>query len=245
VGTVKLHEAFTKTFISVGHEVMAGAVLSLSVMVNEHELVLPAPSVAVNVISCEVLCPLNIVPATGDCVSVAPQLSETVAVYVGTVKLHEAFTKTFISVGHEVMAGAVLSLSVMVNEHELELPAPSVAVNVMSCEVLCPLNIVPATGDCVSVAPQLSETVAVYVGIVKLQEAFTKTFAFAGHEVMAGAMLSLSVIVNEHELVLPAPSVAVSVTSCCSCNRRLCERCSAVVGDRGCVRGDRKGTRGV
>ena len=58
------------------------------------------------------------------------------------------------------MTGGVLSLSVMVKEHEEELPAASLAVSVTSCEVLCPLNTVPAAGDCVSVAPQLSETVA-------------------------------------------------------------------------------------
>ena len=51
--------------------------------------------------------------------------------------------------------------SVIVNEHAEELPAASVAVRVISCEVLWPLMTVPATGDCVKVAPQLSLTVAV------------------------------------------------------------------------------------
>ena len=77
------------------------------------------------------------------------------------MKLHEASTKTLALTGHEVIVGAMLSLSVMVNEHEEELPAASVAVRVISCEVLCPLITVPATGDCVSVAVQLSLTVAV------------------------------------------------------------------------------------
>ena len=77
------------------------------------------------------------------------------------VKLHEASTKTLALTGHEVMVGAMLSLSVMVKEHEEELPAASVAVRVTSCEVLWPLITVPATGDCVRVAEQLSETVAV------------------------------------------------------------------------------------
>ena len=49
--------------------------------------------------------------------------------------------------GHEEMVGAISSLSVMVKEHEEEFPAASVAVSVMSCEVLCPLNTVPAAGD--------------------------------------------------------------------------------------------------
>ena len=75
------------------------------------------------------------------------------------MNLHVPSTVTFALEGHEVMVGAVVSLSVMVNEHELALPAPSVAVRVINWEVLCPLNIVPAAGDCVTVAPQLSETV--------------------------------------------------------------------------------------
>jgi hypothetical protein len=75
--------------------------------------------------------------------------------------LHVPSTVTFASEGHAVMVGGVVSFKVIMNEHELVLPAPSVAVNVMSCEVLCPLKIVPAAGDCVSVAPQLSLTVAV------------------------------------------------------------------------------------
>ena len=82
------------------------------------------------------------------------------------VKLQEASTKTLALTGHEVIEGAMLSFNVMVNEHAEELPAASVAVRVMSCEVLWPLMTVPATGDCVSVAVQLSETVAVYVGMV-------------------------------------------------------------------------------
>ena len=80
--------------------------------------------------------------------------------------MQEASKNTFALTGHEVIVGAMLSFNVMVNEHAEELPAASVAVRVMSCEVLCPLMTVPATGNCVSVAAQLSETVAVYVGIV-------------------------------------------------------------------------------
>ena len=63
------------------------------------------------------------------------------------MKLHEVSTNTLELVGHPVMVGAMLSFSVMVNEHELEFPAASVAVNVTNCEVLCPVSIVPATGD--------------------------------------------------------------------------------------------------
>jgi hypothetical protein len=75
-----LHVLSTVTFASEGHAVMVGGVVSFKVIVNEQVLVLPAPSVAVRVINCDVLCPLKIVPAAGDCVSVAPQLSLTVAV---------------------------------------------------------------------------------------------------------------------------------------------------------------------
>ena len=77
---MNLQEVFTNTLALAGHEEIVGAILSFKVMVNAQELVLPAASVAVSVTSCVVLCPLRTVPATGDCVSVAPQLSVTVGV---------------------------------------------------------------------------------------------------------------------------------------------------------------------
>jgi len=77
------------------------------------------------------------------------------------VNLQEAFKNTLALEGHEEIVGARLSFKVMVNEHELELPAASVAVSVICCAVLWPVSTVPAAGDCVSVAPQLSVTVAV------------------------------------------------------------------------------------
>jgi len=77
------------------------------------------------------------------------------------VNWHDASRNTLELDGHEVMIGATLSFKVIVNEQLEELLAASVAVSVISCVVLCPLMTVPATGDCVSVAPQLSETVAV------------------------------------------------------------------------------------
>ena len=76
------------------------------------------------------------------------------------VKLQEEVTDTSVLTGHAEITGAMLSFNVMVNEHELEFPAASVAVRVINCEVLCPVSIVPATGVCESVALQLSEIVA-------------------------------------------------------------------------------------
>lgn len=74
-------EELTGTLMFDGQPDITGAVVSFKVMVNEHELVLPAASFAVSVISCVVFCPLSTVPAAGDCVNVAPvQLSMTVAV---------------------------------------------------------------------------------------------------------------------------------------------------------------------
>jgi hypothetical protein len=51
------------------------------------------------------------------------------------------------------------------------------------------------------------------VGIVYLHEALRDTLALVGHEAIDGAVSSFNVIVNEHVLVLPAASFAVSVTS--------------------------------
>src|SRR5258707_2817647 len=50
--------------------------------------------------------------------------------------------------------------------------------------------------------------------MVNLQEASTNTLALDGHEEIVGAILSFKVMVNAQELVLPAASVAVRVTSC-------------------------------
>jgi hypothetical protein len=90
------------------------------------------------------------------------QLSAAVGAVQVTTALHEvALAETLMLAGQKNITGARLSFNVMVNEQELALPAASVAVSVTSCVVLCPLSTVPATGDCVSVAPQLSVTVAV------------------------------------------------------------------------------------
>src|SRR5258705_5414295 len=101
------------------------------------------------------------------------QLSDAVGAVQLTIALHEdALVETLMLAGQPEMTGPILSFNVMVNEHELALPAASVAVSVTSCAVLCPLRTVPAAGDCVSVeAPQLSVAVAEYVGMMKLQEA--------------------------------------------------------------------------
>jgi len=88
-------------------------------------------------------------------------LSLTMGEVQVAVALHEDCGVSAISVGQFVITGARLSFNVIVNEHELTLPAASVAVSVISCVVLCPVSTVPATGDCVSVAPQLSVTVTV------------------------------------------------------------------------------------
>ena len=63
------------------------------------------------------------------------------------MKLQDVSTNTLPLAGQDEMTGGVLSLSVIVKEHEEELPAASVAVSVTNCEVLCPLNTVPAAGD--------------------------------------------------------------------------------------------------
>src|SRR5258705_384205 len=88
------------------------------------------------------------------------QLSDAVGIVQLTIALHDdAPDETLMLDGQPEITGAMLSLSVMVKEHELALPAASVAVRVTSCAVLCPLSTVPAAGDCVSVAPpQLSVT---------------------------------------------------------------------------------------
>jgi len=65
----------------------------------------------------------------------------------------------------------------------------------------------------VTVPPQLSETVgAVHVPIA-WQEAFAGRTIFDGHPLITGFVLSWTITLKEHVDVLPAPSVAVYVTT--------------------------------
>jgi len=124
--------------------------------------------------------------------------------------LHDASRNTLELDGHEEMVGATLSFKVIVNEHELELPAASVAVRVTNCLVLCPVSTVPDTGDCVSVAvPQLSVTVAVYAGRVNLHDASRNTLALEGQFVITGATFSITLTVKLQVEELPAASTAL------------------------------------
>lgn len=174
---------------------------------------MPAASVAVSV---TVKLPRNTaVPAAGDWVTDATwQLSVTVAspVMFGITAAQNALTETGVVGAQAVKTGAVVSLTVKVVEHVVVLPAASVAVIVT---VVAPSGAAkPAAGDWVTdVTPQLSvaEMPVVKSGSEAVQFAPAEADCAAAHDVMVGAVVSLTVRVTVHCELLPATSVAVRV----------------------------------
>lgn len=112
-----------------------------------------------------------------------------------------------------MITGAWVSFTVIVNEHVLTLPAPSVAVYVT---VVVPIgNTVPGVWLAVTTKPE--PQLSVMVGGVQktgaphvLNALFT--VMFVGQLVITGAKLSVTVTVKVHVLVLPTASTAVYVT---------------------------------
>jgi hypothetical protein len=112
-----------------------------------------------------------------------------------------------------VITGAVVSSTVRVVEHVVELPAASVAVRVTG-KTPRPIG-VPIVNDWVTVTePQLSLTEAVLAmsGTRPAQNSLTETVAGGAQLVNTGAVVSLTVKVVVHCAVLPAASVTVIVT---------------------------------
>src|SRR5438876_251645 len=187
---------------------MLGA-LVVTVTVNEHELVLPVASVAVQF---TVVAPAaKVEPDAGTQLELTPgQLSVTVGanVTVATQLPGEAV----VMLAGQVMLGGWTSLTVTVKVQALVLPLVSVAVQVT---VVIPFGKAkPLVGRQATVAPgQLS----VAEGAAKLTTAVhwfrsVPVTTLAGQPPMTGFSVSFTVTVNVQAFVLPAPSVAVQVT---------------------------------
>jgi hypothetical protein len=204
--TTAPHEFASVFTIIFEGQVITGAWLSTTVTVNEHEVELPAASVAVEV---TVVVPrLKVEPEAGTEVTVAEQLSVAVTLKFTTAS-HEFASLLTVMLEGQVIAGAWLSTTVTVNEHEVEFPAASVAVEVTVVEPR--LKIEPEAGTEVTVAKQLSVAVALKFTTAPHEFASLFTVMFEG-QVITGASLSTTVTVNEHVVTLPAASVAVEVT---------------------------------
>ena len=116
--------------IGAGH-VATGACVSLTVTVNEHELVLFDASVAVHV---TVVVPIaNSVPLAGTHTTVVPgQLSDVVGSANFTVAPHTFASFATVTFAGHVITGAVVSVTVIVKVHVVsgEFGEASVAVHV-------------------------------------------------------------------------------------------------------------------
>ena len=151
----------------------------------------------------------NVLPGALVVAIVAPvQLSVNVGAVQLTTALQEALAFTVIFAGHPLITGGVISFTVTMNEHVAVLPAASVAVYVT---VVGPLgNVLPGALVVASVPPvQLSVKVGAVQFTTALQDAVAFTVMFAGHPLITGGVISFTVTINEHVVVLPEASVAV------------------------------------
>jgi hypothetical protein len=193
-----------------GH-VIAGAVLSSTVMVWTQLLLLPQSSMAVHVRVIVYSCGHPPAAVTSAYVGVTElsQLSVAVAlpVLAGSVLAVHSIV-TFIG---QVIAGAVLSSTVMVWTQLLLLPQSSIAVQVRVIVYSCghPPAAVTSANVGVTDISQLSVAVAlpVFAGSVLA----VHSIVTLDGQVMVGAWVSITVIVWTHPPTLPQSSTPVQV----------------------------------
>lgn len=191
-----------------------GAVVSFTVNEVAHVEALVKPSVAVMVTTCEPM-PTS-VPATGDWLSVTPvqlSLATTLGRKFGTAETHDVFAEPTSGGAHVVMTGGVVSTTVKLVPHVVELVDASVTVIVTEC--VPRENSVPAAGDCVIVTLlqlSLALVVAVKSGVAPMQLESAETIWVGAHALMTGGVVSLTVNDVRHVAVSSDGSVAVRVT---------------------------------
>jgi len=183
-------------------QAMEGGVVSTTVIVATHELVLPAPSVAVYVSG---LMPNGYVAAPDGPVTVTgPTTSDAVAAPGATDAPSGDVASAVIGAGH-VMEGGVVSTTVIVVTQELLLPTKSVAVYVSGVVpngyVAAPDGPVTVTGPAMSDALAAPGTTDAPAGDV------ASAVTGAGHAI-EGGVVSTTLIADEHELLFPDWSVA-------------------------------------
>src|ERR1041384_5144704 len=215
LGTAAWQFAVAEAVASGRHEIVGG-VLSVTVKVVWQLLLLPAASVAVSVTVC-VPAP-TIAPTGGICVITrfveSVQLSVAVARKLGTAASQLVIGET-LTPGRHVIVGGVLFTTVKVVWQVLLFPVASVAVSTTVC--MPRPRSVPTDGVCVMTrfveTVQLSVAVARRLGTAAWQFAVAEAVA-SGRHVIVGGVLSVTVKVVWQLLLLPAASVAVSVTVC-------------------------------
>src|SRR5437773_345707 len=201
-------------------QITVGAVVSLTVKVVVQLALLPASSLAVTVI---VWVPRpTSVPTAGDWLkvialaAVQASLTLTLPITLGTASWQ--FPSALApGTAEQITVGAVLSVTVKVVVQVALLPASSVAVTVI---VWVPRPIsVPAAGDWLKVialaALQASLTLTPPITLGRAAWQFPSALApGTAEQITVGAVLSVTVKVVVQLALLPASSVAVTVTVC-------------------------------
>jgi hypothetical protein len=209
---VQLAPAFRVWFEA--QAVMAGAVVSTTVTVAVQVVVLPAASEAVRV---TVLAPSTAAaPAAGDCVTVTEpllSLATTWPTRFGMATEQLAPASSVVDDAQVVMLGAVVSTTVKVVTQPPVLPCASSTARLM---LVTPIGAkVPAGGNCTTwVTAQLSVATMLVVKFgTKAAPRLLAEAVWAGaHVVTDGAVVSTTVKVVVHVVVLPAASATVMVT---------------------------------
>jgi hypothetical protein len=177
--------------------------------------------------------PTLLIPVAAEVATVAPviaqvnlvtvQLSPVVGLGVTTEAVHNPIAVFAVRLAGQVIVGAMLSVTVTVNEHVAVSPAESVTVYVTVVtpvlKVAVPTLLIPVAAEVATVAPVIAQVNLVtvqlspVVGLVVAIEAVHNPVAvfaviFDGQEIV-GAILSVTVTVNEQVAVSPALSVTV------------------------------------
>jgi hypothetical protein len=196
--------------------VISGAVVSTTqVMVREVVEIFPQASVAVKVLVCVRLQPFIItVPSLNDTTGV-PQLSVAEAVPSAALICAEVgLQPAFNVVPEAVISGAVVSTTqVMVRDVPDIFPQASVAVKVLVCVRLHPMEMIfPSLNDITGI-PQLSVAEAVpSAALIWAAVGLQPAFNVVPEAVISGAVVStIQVMVREVVEIFPQASVAVKV----------------------------------
>ena len=199
---------------SAAQAVMTGAVVSTTVTVAVQVVVLPAASAAVRV---TVLAPRTAAePASGDCVTVTEpllSLATTWPTRFGMATEQLAPASSVVDDAQVVMFGAVVSTTVKVVTQPPVLPWASSTARLM---FVTPIGAnVPAGGNCTTcVTAQLSVATmfAAKFGTSAAPRLLAEAVWAGAQVVTDGAVVSTTVKVVVHVVVLPAASATVMVT---------------------------------
>src|SRR2546422_3042171 len=188
--------------------VTTGPVVSVTVTVNEAELLLPCASLALHV---TVVGPDgNVDPLAGVHVVATAPSSASVADVVKVKTAPAALVASTVAFAGTVTTGPVVSVTVTVNDAALWLPCASVALQVTA--VAPNGNVDPLAGVHVVATAPSSASVADVVKVKTAPAALVASTVACAGTVTIGLVVSVTVTVNDAALVLPCASVAVHVT---------------------------------